>query len=257
MKIKKTLIFNDIHFPHHNKNALSCMLNVMSKISFDTIIANGDIIDCGSVSRHSIKEAPHKFWTDSQFEEALQTEFDPARTFFTLIDTLQPKAHKVYMQGNHEVWLRDWIHQSPRSRKNLSLDKQLQLQEKGYKIYPYGAFYQVGKLEVCHGIYTGSAHAKKHVDMMGQSVLYGHVHDIQTYSKITPKKVTHMAYSNPCLCNLNPDYLRGKPQNWSHGFAIVYTYPNNNFQVDILRIQDDCVVVEGNLITAKKEFVIH
>lgn len=107
---------------------------------------------------------------------------------------------------------------------------------------------QLGKLQVTHGLYACANHAKKHLQEMGTSILYGHLHNIEVASKITPAKVSHMAWCNGCLCDLNPEYLRNKPQNWNHGFAIVYVWPKGEFQVDVIRIQNGKCVVQGKEI---------
>lgn len=247
-QIWRELVVNDIHLPRENTKALNCVFKVMQDIPFDGITLNGDIGDWESVSRHSRFSPPKCHWTDSQFLEASEHEYDALTKFLDKIDKVAPQARKRFEKGNHEVWVDDFIKESYYSRfKQFDLDQRLRLKERGYTIFNYNTFMKLGKLNVTHGIYTGANHSKKHVESMGASILYGHVHDIQVFSKITPDKQSHMAWSNGCLCDLNPDYMRNRPQNWNHGFAIVYVWPNNSFQVDIIRINSGKCVVEGKL----------
>lgn len=250
MKAYKTaLIANDIHFPKHNKVAVNCFLKVHQLLKPEILVLNGDILDCGTVSRHDRFSPPKCHWTDSQFLEGMQKEFLAAKSFLDILWKDAPKGQRrIFMLGNHEVWLQDFINESPKSRAIFDIRQNLNLGGYSYEIYKYGDFINLGKLKVCHGLYTGLNHAKKHVDMMGKSVLYGHNHDIQVHSKVTPESDTHMGWSNGCLSDLNPDYLRNKPQNWNHGFAIVYIYPNSDFQVDLKRITHGKVIVHGQVV---------
>lgn len=262
---KTWLIANDIHFPKENKAALDCFLQAVSTLKPDGILLNGDIMDCGTFSRHDIFQPPKCHWTDSQFYDAAWDDFNPMNAFLDIIDDLVPKAQKIYNLGNHEEWLLQFIKTSPSTRQPLfGMEERLNLRKRGWKVNKYKDIFKLGKLRVVHTLFDsgkggggsgGKHHSSKHLDVMGASTIYGHFHDIQCASKITPEKDAHMAFSNGCLCDLNPEYLRNGPTNWSHGFAIVYTFPNGNFQVDLKRIVGGKVIVSGQLIDGnKKEF---
>jgi hypothetical protein len=161
-------------------------------------------------------------------------------------------TRKRYALGNHEVWLQEFIKRSPRTRKTFSLESQLALSKRKWEVYPYNTVLSAGKLKIIHGLFTGQYHAAKTVLSMAGSVLYGHSHDIQVFSKHTLDEHTHMAWCNGCLSDMNPEYLKNCGQNWSHGFAIVYIFPNGRFQVDIIRIQDGQCIVQGQYIDGRK-----
>lgn len=248
-KIWVEVVVNDIHIPNHNKQAVSCLLKAIAHVKPDGITLNGDIGDWSTFSRHTRFSPPKCYWTDSQFYHESQKEYDALNSFLDQIQKVAPKCRKRWEHGNHEVWVSDFIKESPRTRKELfSLESRLQLKERGYEIFNYNDFMKLGKLRVTHGMYTGQNHAKKHVDAMGTSILYGHLHDIQVHSKVTPEHISHMGWCNGCLCNMNPDYLRNRPQNWNHGFAIVYIWPSGSFQCDIIRINDGKCIVAGQEI---------
>ena len=248
-KVWTEIILNDIHIPKQNKKALNCVFKVIQKVKPDGITLNGDIGDWGTFSRHDITKFPKKNWTDSQFYDDSLKSYTELNEFLDRIDKTHKFKKKNWLHGNHEVWVDSFIQESPQTRRQLfDIAQRLDLVKRGYKITKYNDFINLGKLKVTHGIYTGQHHAKKHVDMMGSSILYGHVHDLQTYSKTTPDKISHMAWSNGCLCDLNPCYLRGRPQNWNHGFALVYVWPNRDFQVDIVRIQKGKCLIWGEEI---------
>lgn len=255
---KTYIIYNDVHFPYEDKQSLSCLYQTIYVLrdKIDGVVANGDIIDWGTFSRHDIYQPPKCFYTDEDFLKKSSVEYAAAENHLDMIDYLVPKAEKFWLFSNHDDWLFSFIEKSPASREQLfGYETRLHLSKRGWKKYRYNDFLRLGKLRITHGIYAGSNHAKKHVDSVGKSVLYGHLHDIQVYSKVTPEKDTHMAWCNGCLCNLNPDYMRNRPQNWSHGFAIVYLWPNGDFQVDIKRINNGRVVVDGKLIEGELKYL--
>ena len=38
-----------------------------------------------------------------------------------------------------------------------------------------------------------------------------------------------MAYSMGCLADMNKDYLKGRPTNWSHNVGVIDIYNNGDF----------------------------
>ena len=253
-KIWKELILTDSYFPEEDKPSINCVYKTIKKIRPDGITLAGDIGNWDTFSRHSRFSPPKCHWTDSQFLENSQHEYDSINLFLDTIDKLVPKARKRFLWGNHENWVDDFIAESKKSRApQFDITERLMLKERGYTTYPYGEIVSLGKLRITHGLYTTQNHSKKHVEMMGRSILYGHCHDIQVCSKTTPENISHMAWCIGCLCNLNPDYLRGKPQNWNHGFAIVYLHPDSMFQVDVKRITKGKVMVQGKLLDGNKK----
>lgn len=206
-------------------------------------------MDAGTFSRHDRFKFPKQHWTDSQFYEASKYEYDEANLVLDQIDKIAPKARKRFGFGNHEEWINSYIEESPSIRlPRFSIENRLDLKSRGYEVFRYNDFMRLGKLRVTHGIYSCSNHAKKHLEVMGASILYGHLHNIEVASKVTPESTSHMAWANGCLCDLNPAYLKNRPQNWNHSFAIVYVWPNQEFQVDVVRIQKGRCVVWGEEI---------
>ena len=259
-KHKIWLVASDVHIPEENSSVVDCWLQTVDLLKPAGIILNGDIMNCGTFSRHDIFSAPKCHWTDSEFLEASSPDFDRMNAFLDAIQKISPKSKKIFNMGNHEEWLNEFIKRSPRARNRLfSFEERLLLTDRSWKVVDYRKFSKIGKLRVTHTLFDsrsggggGKHHAAKHVETMGASILYGHYHDIQTASKVTPERNSHMAWCAGCLCDLNPGYLRNGPQNWSHGFAVVYLFPDNNFQVDIKRVVKGKVVVNGKLLDGAK-----
>jgi predicted phosphodiesterase len=153
--------------------------------------------------------------------------------------TAAPKARVVYLVGNHEDWLRKAAQADPNLRGFIELEKNL---PKEVQIVPLNQAYHVNEhLCYLHGLYTTKYHAFQTVHAVHKTVLYGHTHDVQRYTDISPVDADqfYTGASCGCLCNLNPSYMKNKPNRWVHGFNYCYvdtkTKEFNETQVYIIR----------------------
>ena len=81
-------------------------------------------------------------------------------------------------------------------------------------------------------------HAKKHLDSYGENIVYGHVHDIQRFTK-TDLGGTKAAWSLGCLKDMSAEknkWLKGRLHNWNHAFAIIDWFEDDNFKVEVVEI---------------------
>tara|TARA_R100001463_G_scaffold132455_1_gene193170 strand:- start:32 stop:706 length:675 start_codon:yes stop_codon:yes gene_type:complete len=158
-----------------------------------------------------------------------------------------------FVQGNHEVWLDKFSKKETRPR--FLTKNALNLKERGYKYHPYFRKrpLKIGKLNFTHGHRTGVHHAKAHLAMYKESVMYGHTHDLQRFTE-TGLGGTLSAWSLGCLKDIrkDEDWLRGNLTNWNHAFAIVDWFKNGNFKVDVVEIYDGRTTVWGEVIDGDK-----
>ena len=105
------------------------------------------------------------------------------------------------------------------------------------------------KLNFKHGHKAGIHHAKAHLAMYTESVIYGHTHDLQRHT-LTKLGGTISAWSLGCLKDIekDEDWLRGNLTNWNHAFAIVDFFKNGYFTVHIIQIIDGRTCLWGELI---------
>lgn len=135
--------------------------------------------------------------------------------------------YKQFLMGNHEYWLSMYLAQRipevldglEQLGTDLRLEKLMGLEDFGYDVVPLNEILKVGHAHFIHGFYTSSHHAKKHLDVFGCSIYYGHLHDVQSYSAVSVKGL-HEAMSLGCLRTLDAKFMKGKPNNWSHSFGI-------------------------------------
>jgi hypothetical protein len=113
--------------------------------------------------------------------------------------------------------------------------------------------YKRGKLNMIHGWYANRYHAAKHLDKMSGNIVYGHVHEFQTESKVLAAMDEQIAaWSIGCLCDLSPEYAKGRPMKWSHGFAVVYMDEYGNFNLYPIRIFNGSFLFEGERYSLKE-----
>jgi hypothetical protein len=94
----------------------------------------------------------------------------------------------------------------------------------------YNEYYQVWDLYYIHWAYHNEYFAKKHMLKYLSNIRFWHLHKLQEYSMATPlTKNALSSKSIPCLCGLNPEYMRNKPSDWDNWFNICYVNPDWTF----------------------------
>ena len=218
----------DLHYPHVHKPTWNALLDYVKK-NQDKIagfIFGGDQHDNAEISHHTsgkpLLRPPGSY-------KANTIGFE--KNILTPIENLLPKqAEKIWIDGNHEDWSQQFIERLPELQGTLERPLLYDLEARGWEVIKLGEGKNLGKLLVIHGEgLTGIGnqasiyHAKKAVESYCTSVLYGHLHTAQSYTKVLPHstKDKWMAWSSPAACTLNPTYLRNKPTAWVNGFDLV------------------------------------
>jgi len=233
-------VINDVHIPNADSKVLQLCLSFLKRkeIKIDEIILNGDIVDCYPISTF-IRKPFSASSIDLEIEELGK-----------FIKELQKITKKItYIGGNHEdrsrkfIWKNEEIHKLGQDRgigvSKLSFATLYGLEDFGIKYLEYGDGIWLGKLWVTHGDVIrkyGGYTAKAEFEKNGCSTLTGHTHRLARTS-VTLRGGTYASWENGCLCDLQPEYIKGIP-NWQHGFAIVNVNDNKGLfsvqQIDIL-----------------------
>lgn len=219
--ILRVVVQPDTHCPEHDVAAVDAFCQFLSHYKPHGLINIGDFLENESVSHWEPKTSKPR---------RLVPEILKAREVLVQIDKAAgPQCvYKRFLIGNHE----DWLEQALVNRVSeiyddidqldidLTVKKMLGLQDLGYRVIPLNEILQLGELHFIHGYYTNLHHAKKHLDVFGVNLMYGHLHDVQSHSGVSVRGV-HEAISLGCLRSLNAMFMKGKPNNWSHAFGIV------------------------------------
>ncbi len=230
----KIVALYDIHTPMNI--LLKPVFHFIHDFKPDTVVLGGDISDFESAS-HWIANQGSPFDLNT-----IQEDYQHLHKIVLIpLKAAAPKAKVIYLRGNHESWLDQTIALNRNGRGFWELENNIDLRKFNMKILEVNQSYTpTENLTYIHGVYTGMYHARQTVQAYHQSVLYGHVHDVQTYIQVSPINSKHFykASSVGCLCTLNPHWMKNKPNRWVNGFNYVYINDNGSFhdvQVIIVR----------------------
>ena len=102
MKIERFGVLSDIHIPFHDERALELSLNIFQELNLDIIILLGDVVDFYNVNMHQKNKHPGVLAT-------IEDEINAGLEFRYRIETLFPKAQKIWHEGNHLYRLERYV----------------------------------------------------------------------------------------------------------------------------------------------------
>ena len=226
------LFLPDAHIPHQNEAVVKSIIKLTDDIKFDTFALLGDFMDLGCIShwnknKHRTLEM-HRLKEDYILGNSILDEFDKR---------LPKDCEKHYLEGNHEIWANALLEEMPQLEGLIEPRELLFLDKRGYKFYPYNDVVKFGRLFVTHGIYAGVTPIKKHLDELKVNIMFAHTHTLGMRLSASPaREIAFAGYNIGSICDLNPDYMRNRPSAWTHGFAVVYFFPNGYFDVQLIRV---------------------
>ena len=251
-KIRKFVVAGDFHFPQTNPQALAILLKFLKNFKTDYFIFGGDQLDMDIVSHWEVEN--HRLKEGKRLKKIYQ-DFD--RQILTPIEkTLPKKCIKVWLDGNHEYFLEQYLDKYPEVEGLIEPEEILKLKERKWERLAFSpqedprSVYHLGrKLFVSHGFWTNKYFTSKTVDATSRSIIVFHKHTFQAHTKETliDQSDFHTCYGIPCMCEMNPSYGKNRPNNWVKGFAFGYLRQEDNFNVYPVIIAKGEAVIEGKL----------
>ena len=249
--IKTAIVTPDKHFPIHDKKAINVVCQAIEIVKPTTYIDLGDTGEWEYFSTHYWKGRNAKPMED--LIPLLDKDVKAVNKGMDIIDKSLDKVgckERHFVQGNHEVWLDKFVTRYPYLDHYITYNA-LKLKERGYEYHPYNKKdnLKIGKLNFTHCKFVSKYHSFKHLDVYGESIMYGHTHDLQRHTK-TNRGGTISAWSLGCLKDIeaDEDWLGGRLTNWNHAFAIVNFFKNGNFNVEVVEIINGKTTLWGQLI---------
>jgi hypothetical protein len=128
----------------------------------------------------------------------------------------------------------------------LSPTVALKLRERGFNVieeYPDG-YVQLGNVQLIHGMYLNSNHAKTHLQKVRSNVMYGHSHQLQVYSEngLTAYNIGHLVDAEAPIFSYAS---RFEKVNWKSGFATITLDYEGNTHVQVIEPVNDSFVYNG------------
>ena len=247
VRLRLALLIPDTHRPYHHRKAYSLMLEVAKDLSPDEIVILGDYGDVFFLNGHGSKDPT----TPNLFRD----EVDDINKGLDELDDLFPKAHKIYLQGNHEYRFERYIEAKcpelfgiTEFRNLIKID-----QRSKWKFISYGPNQEYAVLDsylrARHEPLASSAKATAAKALC--SLTYGHIHRIEESHIVGLDGKNHVSFSVGWLGDKRMDkifgYVRGHHQ-WQLGFGLVWVHPKTKYfhhqKIHILEHDDQvtCVV---------------
>jgi predicted phosphodiesterase len=226
-KAELTVVFSDVHHPVNDKRLWAQALQWLArhKKVIRRVVLLGDFMDVEALSEHGGNPQP----------PSLLEEVRPTKRALQQLRATLPDTDIEYLAGNHEYRFDRWVANHAKQLHGcVSLTELLGLKELGIRWHEYGKVFKVGKLNLVHGFWGGDHHAKKHLMEFGSSLLYGHLHRPQVYTRGLVDGTVHGAFAMPTMAQLQAQYLHNKPSGWMLGFGLVWSLPNGLFNVHMV-----------------------
>lgn len=223
MKLKKLehgIFISDLHMPENID--LRPLLAYVKDTKPGVIILGGDIVDASGLhASESMKAEQVKL-------EWFKRDVELATGLIADLRDASPKAKIIYLEGNHcQRYARLQAKYPDLFAESLDFAKAMRSQVEFY--IPYGkadSYYKVGDCVFIHGDIFPDSHAKPYaLRYTPNKVVYGHLHHFQAYTghRALLNESPRYAVTAGCMSTLNPEWKKGKANQWVNGFVSFVT----------------------------------
>jgi len=213
-------VLPDPHYPFQNEVLMQKVFQCIKDNNVAGVCISGDWLDLYTLGTYNADSLG--LLRDISLDE----EYESGLAGIEALEKVLPKdARKMFLWGNHE----DRYFREMNKRDNAKYGNTLQNPNDALKLAEYGwevktnwkdDFFTVGDIDITHGTYFNIHCAKKHLDMHGKSIMFGHTHRSQAH--VTGEGA---AYNIGTLCDLESSAFHYMPrmtrEQWSNGFAII------------------------------------
>jgi 3',5'-cyclic AMP phosphodiesterase CpdA len=235
--ISSTFIAGDWHSNHLSTSTFNILIDHAKSLPPDmrNIIINGDFLDAGHLMA---RDPEFKKWMkrgegiEEYFLAKSEAEFEWGNE---CLDRLQEVFKDIiFIEGNHD-WRYRWFAEKmapPAYKHNFDYMSKLHFNKRGIDHVYYNEWLDWGdKLSITHGMYHGTTCHKKHYEASGsKNVVFSHIHSYDCKSFVV-RGDTRNSVSLPAICDLNPEYIRGRETNWSKGYGQILMRPDSSFNL--------------------------
>lgn len=225
---KTTLILPDIQFPYHDKTVFNKILSVIRDVKPEQIVQIGDGIDFPQVSR----------WTKGtagEYAPTLQEHINGYKGLLREIREAQPKASILWLEGNHDLRLKDFVKQyaAPLTTLDaLSFENLFSLSDSGVQ-YVQGPIRIATNTYAVHGHESGAYAATpqawdlKFIRRYGseKNIVFGHTHQpflmTRAYGyngKVSPRFTMNVG---SIMDPTHARYVKDGAVSWQMSFALI------------------------------------
>jgi len=241
LKYEKSVFLGDVHVPFQNTSSLLALHKFIRKFNPNRIYLVGDVMDFYAIS--TFDKEPERI-------TKLQEELNQGIAFLRNVRQDAPGATIIYLEGNHEARMQKylWKHPEISSLNALNVKNMLELKSMNIEYIKQTVSHVHHKFVIEHGdvVRQQSAYtARAQLEKRGMSGISGHTHRLGMHYR-SDMSGDYVWAENGCLCDLNPDYVVGKP-NWINGFSVGYFKKDrtNRFLIEQIPIIDGKITHAG------------
>jgi len=225
--LNNTLILSDVHIPYHHVPALDEAINYAQIKKVDSILLNGDIMDCYQLS---------KFQPDPTYRNFGQ-EIIAFQQFIQVLKEALPDAKIYYKLGNHEERYEKFMIRRCAEFLGIphfNFHNVLGCSDMGVEVIDDQRIIYMGKLAVLHGHEVGIRSinvnpARSLFLKTYKSSLCSHLHRVSHHPETSLDGKTISCWSTGHLGDPHPRYAR--INKWTHGIARVEKNDDGDFEV--------------------------
>lgn len=256
IRVERSLVFSDIHFPYQNDDAIDVMFEYAKNYKPKNIYMNGDIVDFYNLS---------KFDKNPDRKETVADEILMVRNFIKRLRTSFKDANIFFLHGNHENRLQRYLWENPELAKleELDITNLFQFKENNIKEIKASRDYwgmsggciTKGDTTIMHGDaklngastskYSGYSAKNTMLGGLQGSVIMGHIHRLAYVTHSTPHGIM-VGIEDGCLCQIP------KNANWETGFVTFETFAGKNHNYKLHMIEDGKLYEEGKVYGKQK-----
>jgi predicted phosphodiesterase len=250
------LVWSDVHYPFQDDRAVSVLEKIAADLRPDVLMCLGDVFDFYELSTHRGPKDDEDIFMDS-LEQGAQ--------HLARMRALSGASECYFRSGNHEDRWDRTMEQArkdirfrqllnlPKIKRALDFEEVVGFEHLGYQYSPYmegDVLVWQDKLVFTHGDLTSKHTANAMINKYGKSVMFGHMHRIQSFTK-RDLKGQEAGWCIGCLCDLKPHY--NIFADWHQGFAVVNWKKVGGewfYDVEQIRIHDGVAFWRGKVYTA-------
>ena len=249
MRLERIFFISDPHIPYQDKRAFEITMDALKDFEPTIVVSVGDFVDFFSVSSYS-KDPGRALKLDKEIEEATAA--------LDRINSLAPKAKRIYVAGNHEDRLQRYLHdKAPEMVPFIDVPKLLGLKEREWKYVPYKQSCKVGKLNITHDVGVATRYAVyRAMEAFQAPVVTGHTHRMAYVVEGDARGGSQVSIQFGWLGDVKKvDYMHKikAQRNWALGFGVGYVVPETgHVHLVPVPIVNYTAVVEGRFYGGKR-----
>lgn len=240
--IKRGVALFDIHYPEHSKSCLNIVYKFLHDFKPDYVVLGGDQMDLNCISHHN--KGKVRLLENARLKRDYQGF--QSQVLDKIEANIPKRCKKYFMIGNHEYWIEQLVDDNANLEGLVEIENNLKLTK--WDIIQFNKVLTLGEMNFIHGFYTNKYFAEKNIRTYGKNVFCGHLHTHQIYTIISPLNcLPKSGVGVGCLCNVNPHYMKNKPNKWINQFIYWYELEDGTFRYYIVTILNGVTVINEKI----------